>query len=55
MKWGRKHVEDTHGDLFFVGKGVTDDDLSIGIDMAIMAKADKVIISRYALKAFKIY
>lgn len=46
MDWGRKNIKDKHNDLFFVGEGRSDDDFYIGVDLALMAKANNTIITR---------
>ena len=46
MDWGRKNLKDKHGDLFFVGSGIGDDDIEIGYDFAILSNCNASVISR---------
>ena len=51
MDWGRKHLGEVD-DLFFVGSGVGDDDFHVAADLAIMAAANKTIITRGTYSMF---
>lgn len=46
MEWGRKNIKNKHGDLYFVGNGITDVDEDIATDLATMAAANATVITR---------